>query len=45
MIDKLLRVPKERVLTPLARDGLRDVHPITITVAALGVGLAAGVAA
>lgn len=45
VIDKLLRVPKERVLTPLARDGLRDVHPITITVAALGVGLAAGVAA
>ncbi|NJN17299.1 MAG: CDP-alcohol phosphatidyltransferase family protein [Oscillochloris sp.] len=44
MIDKLLRVPKEYVLTPLAA-ALRPVHPNVITVAACGLGLACGLAA
>ncbi len=45
MIDKVLRVPKEQVLAPLAARTLRTVHPTTITVVAWSVGLIAAVAA
>lgn len=45
MIDKVLREPKEFVLTPLAHGPLRHVHPIGMTVAAAVVGIAAGAAA
>lgn len=45
MVDKLLRLPKEMVLGPLAAGPLRRVHPTTVTVAAALVGVAAGLAA
>jgi phosphatidylglycerophosphate synthase len=45
MIDKLLREPKEAALRPLLRGPLRTIHPIGLTLAAAGVGLAAAVAA
>lgn len=43
MVDKILREPKEYALTPVANT-LRSVHPTTVTLAALGVGLLAGLA-
>lgn len=45
MIDKVLREPKEALLTPLVRGPLRHVHPTAVSVVAAGVGLAAGAAA
>jgi phosphatidylglycerophosphate synthase len=45
MIDKVLRIPKERALTPLALHLLRPIHPTQITLVSFGFGLAAGVAA
>lgn len=45
MIDKVLREPKESVLTPLVRGSLRRVHPTAVTVAAAIVGVAAAGAA
>jgi phosphatidylglycerophosphate synthase len=45
MIDKALRLPKEWLLTPLARGPLRRIHPTTITVLAATVGVAAAGAA
>ncbi|NJM05749.1 CDP-alcohol phosphatidyltransferase family protein [Candidatus Gracilibacteria bacterium] len=45
MIDKVLREPKETLLTPLVRGPLRRIHPTAVTVAAALVGIAAGVAA
>jgi len=44
MMDKALRIPKERVLQPLTKP-LAHVSPTTLTFIGLGVGLAAAVAA
>lgn len=44
MMDKALRIPKERVLQPFIKP-LARVSPTTLTVIGLGVGLAAAVAA
>jgi phosphatidylglycerophosphate synthase len=44
MIDKVLRLPKDGLLTPVAARLLRSIHPTAITVAACGVGLVAAVA-
>ena len=44
MIDKVLREPKESLLTPLVQGPLRRIHPTTVTVLAAVVGLAAAVA-
>lgn len=45
MIDKVLRLPKEQVLAPIALRVLHSVHPTAITLVAAGVGLGAAVAA
>jgi phosphatidylglycerophosphate synthase len=45
MIDKVLRSPKEQLLTPVAARSLRSIHPTTITIAAFAVGVVAAVAA
>jgi phosphatidylglycerophosphate synthase len=45
MIDKVLRSPKEQLLTPVAARLLRSIHPTTITIVAFGVGVVAAVAA
>ncbi len=45
MLDRYLRTSKEQTLSPAALRLLRPVHPTTITVVALGVGIGAGVAA
>jgi phosphatidylglycerophosphate synthase len=45
MIDKVLREPKEYVLSPLVRGPLRLIHPIAVTLLAAAVGLAAALAA
>lgn len=45
MFDQILRLPKERILEPIARGALKDVSPTTVTIAACGVGVAAGVSA
>ncbi|MDP9311051.1 MAG: CDP-alcohol phosphatidyltransferase family protein [Chloroflexota bacterium] len=44
MVDKLLRVPKEQVLAPVATRVFYAVQPTTLTLAAFGIGLAAAVA-
>lgn len=44
MVDKVLRVPKEEVLRPIARSAFAAIHPTTLTLIAFGVGLAAAVA-
>ncbi len=44
MIDKVLREPKESLLSPLVQGPLRRIHPTTVTVLAAVVGLAAAVA-
>lgn len=44
MVDKLLRRPKEQVLSPIAFGLPRSLHPVTITLAAFGVGLCAALA-
>ncbi len=45
MIDKLLRSPKESLLSPIARRSLRSVHPTTITILAFGLGVLCAAAA
>jgi phosphatidylglycerophosphate synthase len=45
VIDKVLRAPKEYVLTPLVRGPLRRLQPTTVTIAAAVVGIAAAAAA
>lgn len=45
MIDKVLRPPKERALTPLASRMASYIHPNSVTVIACVVGLASAVAA
>lgn len=45
MIDKVLRVPKEQLLAPLAMRLPDAIHPSVVTRAAFVAGLAAGVAA
>lgn len=44
MLDRNLRVYKEQLLDPVARQIGQDIHPTTITVAGAFVGVAAGVA-
>jgi phosphatidylglycerophosphate synthase len=44
MVDRLLRIPKEQVLTPIAARLLRRMHPTTMTLVAFGVGGAATLA-
>ncbi len=44
MVDKLLRIPKEQVLTPVAMHLLRRIRPTTITLFAFSVGGAAALA-
>ncbi|HEU4326511.1 MAG TPA: CDP-alcohol phosphatidyltransferase family protein [Roseiflexaceae bacterium] len=45
MVDKVLRKPKEQILTPLAHGPLRALHPTAVTLLACVVGLMAAVAA
>ncbi len=45
MIDIILRLPKERILEPLAKGPLQQIHPNVLTVSACAVGIGAGVAA
>jgi phosphatidylglycerophosphate synthase len=45
VLDRLLRYPRDRLLTPLVQGPLRAIHPTTVTLLAWVVGLAAGVAA
>lgn len=45
MFDQILRIPKEKVLEPLAKGPLKNVNPTAITVLACGVSVAAGVSA
>lgn len=45
MIDKALREPKETLLGPLVQGPIRRIHPITITILAAIIGLAAALAA
>lgn len=45
MIDKTLRGPKEIMLAPVAERFFKRVHPITVTLLAFGVGVAASIAA
>ncbi|GAB4212138.1 MAG: CDP-alcohol phosphatidyltransferase family protein [Roseiflexaceae bacterium] len=45
MVDKVLRYPKEQILTPLARGPLRALHPTAVTLLACAVGLATALAA
>ncbi len=44
MVDKLLRIPKEQALTPVAMHLLRRIRPTTITLFAFSVGGAAALA-
>jgi phosphatidylglycerophosphate synthase len=45
MFDQILRIPKERILEPLARGPLKNVDPNLITVGACAVAVSAGLAA
>jgi phosphatidylglycerophosphate synthase len=45
MIDIILRLPKERILEPLARGPLQQIHPNVLTIGACAVGIGAGIAA
>lgn len=45
MFDQILRIPKERVLEPLAKGPLKAANPTTVTLIASGVAVAAGVTA
>ncbi len=45
VFDQIRRIPKERVLEPLAQGPLKNVSPSTINVIACGVSVAAGVSA
>ena len=42
MFDKFLRLPKERILEPIARGPMKNVSPTAVTIVACGVALAAG---
>lgn len=44
MVDKLLRIPKEQALTPVAMHLLRRIRPTTLTLFAFSVGGAAALA-
>lgn len=44
MVDKLLRGPKEQLLSPIALSLPRSIQPVTITLVAFGVGLCAALA-
>lgn len=44
MVDRLLRIPKEQALTPIALRLLRRIRPTSITLLAFGVGSAAAAA-
>ncbi len=43
MIDKVLRTPKEVVLSPVAQRLLHTIHPTTITLVAFGIGILSAV--
>jgi phosphatidylglycerophosphate synthase len=45
MFDKVLRLPKEKILEPLARTVLKNVSPTIVTIAASLVAVGAGVTA
>lgn len=45
MVDKVLREPKELLLSPLVRGPVRRVHPLVVTALALAAGLGAALAA
>jgi phosphatidylglycerophosphate synthase len=45
MIDIILRIPKERILEPLAKGPLQQIHPNVLTLSACAVGIGAGLAA
>lgn len=45
MIDQLLRLPKEKILEPIAKRTFKNVDPNLITISACVVSVAAGVAA
>jgi hypothetical protein len=44
MVDRLLRIPKEQALTPVAIHLLRRIRPTTITLIAFGIGSVAALA-
>lgn len=44
MVDKVLRVPKEELLRPIARSAFAAIHPTTLTLIAFAVGIGAGIA-
>jgi len=44
MIDEILRIPKEKIMKPLAK-AMPDISPATVTVVACAVGVGAGLAA
>jgi phosphatidylglycerophosphate synthase len=43
MIDKVLRTPKEIILSPVAQRLLHTIHPTTITIGAFGIGILSAV--
>lgn len=45
MLDKVLRQWKERLLAPLLKTPLKQVHPLAMTLAGFAVGLGSGLAA
>ena len=45
MFDQILRIPKERVLEPLAKGPFKSVNPTTVTLIASGAAIAAGLTA
>lgn len=45
MVDKILREPKEQLLTPLIQGPLRGIHPTAVTLLAAAIGLFAAIAA
>jgi phosphatidylglycerophosphate synthase len=45
MFDQILRIPKERILEPLARGPLKNIDPNVITISACAVSICAGLAA
>jgi phosphatidylglycerophosphate synthase len=45
MIDQILRIPKEKILEPLARGPLKNIDPNVITISACAVSIGAGLAA
>ncbi|NJP07697.1 MAG: CDP-alcohol phosphatidyltransferase family protein [Chloroflexaceae bacterium] len=45
MLDKILRSPKEQMLSPVAYRLLRPIHPTSITITAWAIGMFAAIAA